>query len=175
MPLENNAEFYSPDLPQSGTAASDFKSAMQSIARHFGRPSSPEVIFSGIPITEHNVEADEIERIAHRIGLEVEEFGISSLDDRRLLLPAIVQFENGSYAAVIERASNGHLMFGFDTGSELVETERKALTSLKISRAFAFSALYLNSSERAQSGDSQQIEKQHWLFGTLKTFWRGYA
>ena len=153
----------------------DLRSAFQSIARHFGRPSSPDVIFSGVPVSEDAAEPEEIERLAHRVGLEVEAFKITGLSDRRLVLPAIVRFQDGRYAAVIERASNGHLLFGFDTGVELVEAERQELMAAKIDQAFAFSALYLNSAERADTGGSQQIEKRHWLFGTLKTFWRGYA
>ncbi len=169
-----------PDLKWLGEISSilrgsDFKSAFQAIARYFGRPSSHEVIFSGIPITESSVEFDEVEQIASRIGLEVEYVSVSNLKDVRLPLPAIVQFQNGSYAAVIERASNGHLLFGFDNSSGLLEAEREGLMSAKVDHAYAFSALYLNSADRAEVGTSQQIEKRHWLFGTLKTFWRGYA
>ncbi len=172
MAGDSNLEWLS-EIP-SNFSGTDFKSAMQSIARHFGRPSSPEVIFSGIPISD-SVETEEVERVAGRIGLEIELLNISNLQDRRLVLPAIVQFQNGRFATVIERASNGHLLFGFDTGTDLVESERNSLMSEKVVRAFAFSALYLNSAERAESGSSQQIEKRHWLYGTLATFWRGYA
>lgn len=162
------------DLPLPVLGA-DFKSAFQAIARHFSRPSSSDVIFSGIPISEETADPEEVERIAHRIGLEVETFDVSSLTDRRLLLPAIVRFKDGRYAAVIERASNGELLFGFDTSVDMLEAERDSLMSARVAQAFAFSALYLNSVERAESGSSQQIEKRHWLFGTLKAFWRGYA
>lgn len=150
----------------------DFRSSFQAVAAFLGRPSSETVLFSGVP--EENLVApvhEEVERLAERIGLEAAEHPVRALAAGNVPLPAIVLFEDGGALALLEEPRWRAYRTGLAAGSLI---EHAALRALRPKTVFAFSVTYANSSDEASVGLAAEIERRHWLTGTLAPFWRTY-
>lgn len=153
----------------------DFRTAIQSIARHFGRSASDEVLFSGIYLEKGVPDSAGLERIASQIGLTVVELIVSGPDDSRIEYPAIFELKDGRHVAVLSRDESG--VFTVSNGQHLgkIKSDSPVFSSRGIVRALQFSLHYANTDERSAIGDGGKIEKHHWLFGTIRKLWRGYA
>ncbi|MDR7225269.1 ATP-binding cassette subfamily C protein LapB [Aminobacter aminovorans] len=140
-----------------------------------GRPSAETVLFSGVPISEDRIEVQEIRHLAERIGLETTEFAHRDFMRGRFDLPAIIFRPNRLPIAVLAEQSDGA---DFLTGPQedgRTSISRAELTSVPISGGVGFSITYANTTEGMNVGNAAKIERPHWLFGTLGTFWRSYS
>lgn len=157
-------------------AVADFRSAFRSVAIYLGRPSSDTVLFSGVPA--ENLAApsfDEIEPLAQRIGLEVEEYGIRDLRSGNVSLPAVVIFAGGKALPLVEslKASEYRIEFSGEPDQDRI-FDLDEILALKPVAVFGFSVVYNNTAEQASVGLAAEIERPHWLKSTLAPFWRTY-
>ncbi|WP_310329631.1 type I secretion system permease/ATPase [Aminobacter aminovorans] len=157
------------------TPVEAFKSCFSAVAAFLGRPSAETVLFSGVPISEDRIEVQEIRHLAERIGLETTEFAHRDFMRGRFDLPAIIFRPNRLPIAVLAEQSDGA---DFLTGPQedgRTSISRAELTSVPISGGVGFSITYANTTEGMNVGNAAKIERPHWLFGTLGTFWRSYS
>ena len=153
------------------TGASDFKSAFTEIATWFERPSSETVLFSGFPDDAlTGDDGDDVERLAERIGLIVDELSPSACLSGDFECPAIVRFQDGSARAFLWEDVRGRYV---TTAGRLFSTED--LNALKPVGGYTFSVHYANVGENASVGAAPAIERRHWLRVTLAPFWRSYV
>lgn len=133
------------------------KQAIKSVARHFGRPTSETVLFSGVPKFQSDVE-DNVSWILERIGIESRFSAGSREISDPAIYPCIYWYTDGT--------------FRFEPAKPI----RSAKSSSKtLSGVFSLNLIYLNESERAMADGASQVEREHWLFGPMKKFWRGYV
>ena len=57
----------------------------------------------------------------------------------------------------------------------LFRSDRSSLLGAYIASGVSFSLAYANTAEEMAVGAAERIERQHWLTGTLSTFWRSYS
>ncbi|MFZ2101459.1 MAG: type I secretion system permease/ATPase [Oricola sp.] len=168
MPVDSSVE----NGTQKADGAEAFKQCFQSVARYFGRPTSPTVLFSGIPLSSDKMDPDDVERLAERIGLRVTALGHRDVVAGKLEFPAIVEFQDGEYLFVDgENWPQGRID---PTNRRALQAGAQFLARRGVQTAYSFSVVYLNSSDRQELGGSRDIEHGHWLFGPMKQFWRGY-
>ena len=150
-------------------------SAFQAIARHFERPTSADVLLSGAMPDQTSPELEDLVRIAERIGMEVSRQPNFKPSGSSAMLPALLELADGRFLAVLERLADGKLsvVVGGQTNRSAIDDQ--LLAQAKIKNVYSFTPVYLNASERRAAGEGEQIEKRHWLFGTIRTFWRGYV
>jgi ATP-binding cassette subfamily C protein LapB len=153
-----------------------FRSAFASVAAFLGRAASQTVLFSGVPDTDlDQPDADAIDRLARRIGLEVGEVAPSELRSANVDLPAIALFEDGSALSLLEFDARGGMVTGrIGPRGEAQVIPPEELARLRPAGLFGFSVAYGNLSEDASVGLASKIEKPHWLTSTLSQFWRTY-
>jgi ATP-binding cassette subfamily C protein LapB len=157
------------------TPVEAFKSCFSAVAAFLGRPSAETVLFSGVPISEDRIEVQEIRHLAERIGLETTEFTHRDFMRGRFDLPAIIFRPNRLPIAILAEQSDGA---DFLTGPQedgRTSISRAELTTLPISGGVGFSITYANTAEDMNVGNAARIERPHWLYGTLGTFWRSYS
>ncbi|WP_246272865.1 type I secretion system permease/ATPase [Oricola thermophila] len=152
--------------------AESFDACFISLARFFGRPSSPTVLFSGIPLPDRDIGPEDVERVAERIGLRVEEMAPGAVAAGKLQFPAIAEFSDGGFLFLDgENWPQGRID---PTDRKAMRAAIQWLTKRGLRRVYMFSVVYLNTAERRELGGSQDIERGHWLFGPMRHFWRGY-
>ena len=153
----------------------DFKTSIQVLARYFGRPASHDVLFAGLPLPEHSIAFEDMERIAERIGLSVIELRIKDIENGGFETPAIFEIDDGNFITVTGFSAATKTINITTSDSQKPRTADFAdLKKKGIRRGYSFSVLYLNNDQRVELGGLQNIEKSHWLFGSLLPFWRGY-
>ena len=153
-----------------------FKFSVQVIARHFGRPTSLDVLFSSIPLSEGNIDLENIERIAERIGLTVNSFDTRKIGSGEFELPSIIELKNGEFVTLLATVTNQKFASIVTQNNPTPRNIKfSELEGLNIVKGYSFSLLYLNNEERVELGGLQKIERAHWLSGTLLPFWRGYV
>ena len=176
--LQNEAEGTSGDSGQAadmGLGAKDFNKAFEIVASFYGRPSSETVLFSGLPLDLPHPSTQQVERVAARIGLEVEWHDKLPTVLTKQELPLLVFMKSGKVVPLLEEV--GENEFTTDTNST-GDANRVALGQFlksDIAGVISFSVVYVNSSDRANISDAQSIEKKHWLRATLATLWRPYS
>lgn len=158
------------------TAVTDFRSSFRGVAIYLGRPSSDTVLFSGVP-AENLVSPtfDEVQPLAQRIGLEVEEHSVRDLRVGNISLPAIVILEGGRALSLIEapNASEYRVEFTGEADQDGILDLNEILSHRPVA-VFSFSVTYSNAAEHASVGLAAEIERPHWLRSTLAPFWRTY-
>ncbi|MGI9355703.1 MAG: type I secretion system permease/ATPase [Rhizobiaceae bacterium] len=148
--------------------------AFQAIARHYGRPSSETVLFSGYPIDVDDPTFEQIDRASARCGLEVSRFTRKIRKLSASDLPALVFSQDGSVTAILEETKRGVFTTHSGSGSEHQTVSRRDLKRMKPKMLLSFSALYLNNGERANIGVAEMAEKRHWLSEALSPLWGAY-
>ncbi len=161
--------------PSSALGDGRFDMAFQSIARFFGRPASPTVLFSGIPFDPAAIELEDVERLGNRIGLEVAEIPAKKVSSGEFEPPMLVEMDDGQFIAILENIRGARYSCSKTSETAPEEIDLEALKQRGVKRAFGFSTIYVNSAERAEVGGAASIENRHWLFGTMRAFWRGYV
>ncbi len=156
--------------------ADSFRFAFREVAQFLARPSSETVLFSDTPFDESNPSLEDIERLAARIGLEVEQHSRRDLASGSIDLPVLVVYADGTAQALLEPLDGDRLRTTLlpDPIAEEGVTLKDVL-SRKTGLIVSFSIIYENKSESADAGLPQQMEKRHWLTTTLAPFWRSYA
>lgn len=152
----------------------DFVTAFQAIARHYGRPNSETVLFSGYPIDVDDPTFEQIDRASARCGLEVSLFTRQIRKFSASDLPALVFSQDGSVTAILEETKRGIFTTHSGSGSEHRTVSRRDLKRMKPKMLLSFSALYLNNGERANIGVAEMAEKRHWLSEALAPLWGAY-
>ncbi len=140
----------------SNVSTESLKRAVRRIARHFGRPDSDTILFSGVPEFQSDVE-DNVVWLLERIGVEA-------------------RFSPGTKP--ISDASHYPCLLWFDDGTfqfEPAKPIRQALEGRRVVGSFSLFLVYLNQGERPYAEDLNRIERNHWLFGPMRRFWRGYV
>ncbi|MES0885237.1 type I secretion system permease/ATPase [Roseibium sp. SCPC14] len=133
------------------------RQAIKAVARHFGRPTSETVLFSGVPEFHTDVE-DNVGWILERIGVEARfSAGAKDVSDPAHY-PCLCWFDDGS--------------FRFEPAKPI-----RAITSSgrRLLGTFSLFLIYLNDADRNLADGTSQVERGHWLFGPMKRFWRGYV
>ena len=161
------------DIP---AAATDFKSAVRTVAAFLGRPSSETVLFSGVPETDLDPpEFDAVERMARRIGLSTVMRSRGDLRAGNVDYPAVALFADGLSLPLLEELPGGGIVCGFaEPGGPQPTITIPDLLRRMPESFLCFSVVYGNTSEDATVGHAEEIEKPHWLTSTLKPFWRTY-
>ncbi|MGI3125427.1 type I secretion system permease/ATPase [Nitratireductor sp. PBL-C9] len=156
--------------------ADSFRFAFREVAQFLARPSSETVLFSDTPFDESNPSLEDIERLAARIGLEVEQHSRRDLASGSIDLPVLVVYADGTAQALLEPLDGDRLRTTLLPDPIAEEGVRlKDVLSRKVGLIVSFSIIYENKSESADAGLPQQMEKRHWLTTTLAPFWRSYA
>lgn len=160
----------------SGRGVIEFKSSFQNIARHFGRPDSEDVLFAGLPMPEHEVVFEDVERLAERIGLTAAKISARDIENSTFEVPAVFEMKDGNFVTLLTiLPDKKSVSFINSQNIEPQTTTVLELIKQGVSKGYAFSLLYLNNDDRVELGGLQKIEKSHWLFGALSSFWRGYV
>jgi ATP-binding cassette subfamily C protein LapB len=152
-----------------------FRSSFRAIATFLGRPNADTVLFHGVPLSADRIDIDEIRHLAERIGLEVAEFEHREFVRGRFDLPAIVFRPNRDPIALLEETKDRS---GYVTGTQSdgrTEISKAQMSEAYIAAGVSFSITYANASDEMQVGTAPRFERGHWLFGSLKAFWRSYA
>lgn len=157
------------------TPVEAFKSCFSAVAAFLGRPSAETVLFSGVPISEDRIEVQEIRHLAERIGLETTEFAHRDFMRGRFDLPAIIFRPSRLPIAILAEQGDGASFLTGPQEDGRTSISRAELTSVPISGGVCFSITYANTAEDMGVGTAAKIERPHWLFGTLGTFWRSYS
>lgn len=153
-----------------------FRFAFREIAQFLARPSSETVLFSDTPFDEAHPSFEDVERLAARIGLDVEEHSRRDLLTGSADLPLLVVYEDGTAHALLEALPDNSIRTSLLPGAGEEEGIPLAdVLSKKIRLIVSFSIIYLNRSETAQVGEGSRIEHRHWLATTLAPFWRSYV
>jgi len=152
-----------------------FRSSFRAVASFLGRPSADTVLFQGVPLGPNRIDVDEIRHLAERIGLEVAEFEHREFVRGRFDLPAIIFRPNREPVALLEETKD---RTGYLTGIQSdgrTEISKAEMAEAYITAGVSFSITYANASDEMQVGSAPRFERGHWLFGSLKAFWRSYA
>lgn len=157
------------------TPVEAFKSCFSAVAAFLGRPSAETVLFAGVPISEDRIEVQEIRHLAERIGLETTEFAHRDFMRGRFDLPAIIFRPSRLPIAILAEQGDGASFLTGPQEDGRTSISRAELTSVPISGGVCFSITYANTAEDMGVGTAARIERPHWLFGTLGTFWRSYS
>ncbi|AMS44815.1 MULTISPECIES: type I secretion system permease/ATPase [Aminobacter] len=157
------------------TPVEAFKSCFSAVAAYLGRPSAETVLFAGVPISEERIEVQEIKHLAERIGLETTEFAHRDFMRGRFDLPAIIFRPNRLPIAVLAEQSDGAEFLTGPQEDGRTSISRTELTAVPILGGVGFSITYANTAENMTLGNAARIERPHWLYGTLGTFWRSYS
>ncbi|MBB6468500.1 ATP-binding cassette subfamily C protein LapB [Aminobacter lissarensis] len=157
------------------TPVEAFKSCFSAVAAFLGRPSAETVLFSGVPISEDRIEVQEIRHLAERIGLETTEFANRDFMRGRFDLPAIIFRPNRLPIAILVEQGDGAEFLTGPQEDGRTSISRAELTAAPISGGVGFSITYANTAENMTVGNAAKIERPHWLYGTLGTFWRSYS
>ncbi|TGT41323.1 MULTISPECIES: type I secretion system permease/ATPase [unclassified Mesorhizobium] len=151
-----------------------FKACFSAIAAYLGRPSAETVLFAGVPISDTRIEVTEIRHLAERIGLETHEFNHRDFLRGRVDLPAIIfRVSQLPIALLAEIDGDGYLTAPQEDGRTTIG--KSELAASYISGGVSFSITYANATEGMKVGSAQQIERRHWLTGTMGAFWRTYS
>lgn len=151
-----------------------FKACFSGVAGYLGRPSAETVLFAGVPLSDTRIEIDDIRHLAERIGLEVTEFSHRDFLRGRVDLPAIVFRVSALPVALLAQAEDGaYITVPQEDGRTTIG--RSELAASYISGGASFSITYANAAEGMKVGSAQQIERRHWLTGTMGAFWRTYS
>ncbi|MEP9395942.1 type I secretion system permease/ATPase [Mesorhizobium sp. KR2-14] len=150
-----------------------FKACFAGVAAYLGRPSAETVLFAGVPVSKTHIEANDIEHLAERIGLDVHFFDSRELSKGRFDLPAIVFLGNGYPVGLLAEAEDGFLTTPQDNGR--TTTSKESLIAEGVTGGVSFSITYRNTAEAPVAGTAHKIERRHWLFGTMSLFWRSYT
>ncbi|MDH6235242.1 ATP-binding cassette subfamily C protein LapB [Mesorhizobium soli] len=150
-----------------------FKACFAGVAAYLGRPSAETVLFAGVPVSKTHIEANDIEHLAERIGLDTHFFDQRELSRGRFDLPAIVFLENGYPIGLLAEAGEEFLTTPQDNGRSTISKE--SLIAGGIIGGVSFSITYRNAAEAPVTGTAQKIERRHWLLGTMGLFWRTYT
>lgn len=145
-----------------------FLHAIQAVVGFFGRPNSETVLFSGYPIDLQSPTFDQIDRAAARSGLNAERIDSAADKLTDADLPALIICPGGQAVALLTKT--GRNQFQTPNG----DITRKQLRALKTEMVLSFSAVYLNSSDRADVTGHQEYENKHWLRSALAPFWKSY-
>ncbi|WP_269930741.1 type I secretion system permease/ATPase [Aminobacter sp. HY435] len=157
------------------TPAEAFKSCFSAVAAYLGRPSAETVLFSGVPISETRIEVQEIRHLAERIGLETREFNHRDFMRGRFDLPAIVFRPNRLPIAILAEQNEGTAFLTGPQEDGRTAISRDELAASPISGGVGFSITYANTAEEMNVGNAAKIERPHWLYGTLGSFWKSYS
>ena len=149
-------------------ASSDFKSCFAAVAAYLGRPSAETVLFSGVPLSSDKIEIDEINNLAERIGLEVEQFDSRDFRRGRFDLPAIVFRAKKPPIALLREIPDGDGYVTAPQENGRTSIRRRNLPPRQVAAGVSFSISYANSMEGMNIGLAQKIERRHWLTGTLE-------
>lgn len=131
------------------------------------------MLYSGIPLGTGTVTFEEIELLANRIGMEARTFTGSDFVRHRVELPAIVFFADRPPVALLTEQNRFEFLTTPQDGGR-TSLSRKELLESRITSIVGFSLTYANTGEEARVGTASQIERRHWLTGTLAPFWRSY-
>ncbi len=159
---------------KSADSGNCFLTAFQTIARYFERPTSRTVLLAGMSVEDSELSFEDIERIANRIGLEAELAGPQAAKSLNVPFPAIVECETGPPLALFGAGEPEHFTTTPGHDGDKGEISLDELKNRGIRRVISFSLIYLNAADRAETGTGFTIENRHWLFGSLRGFWRGY-
>ncbi|TDH34483.1 type I secretion system permease/ATPase [Pseudohoeflea suaedae] len=142
-------------------AAAELTGALVAVAEYFDRPSSRTVLFSGVPDTFDNVE-NHIRLIVDRIGLFCRSTqGSRAITETDVEYPAVLQFGNPARS----------FEFALDA-----EAFRAAIVrNGRVERAYQFGLLHSSSQERDLADGTANVSREHWLFGPMRQFGRGYS
>ena len=160
-----------PVMPTQGTDA--FRACFSAICAFLGRPSAQTVIFAGAPLDARALEFEEIQHLSGRLGMEASRHDAAEFAAGRVDLPVILFRRDGPPVALLSEDKDG----GFLTERQpdgRTGIAREELVLANIDAVIAFSVVYANASEEMSVGHASQIEKKHWLGGTLSKFWRSY-
>ncbi|MGL3607880.1 type I secretion system permease/ATPase [Rhizobium sp. G187] len=161
--------------PAGTRARLSFRGSFKAVAAYYGRPTSDTVLFSGLPdeIVE-SLEADDVEHVAERIGLQVVKISQRAIREGDFDCPAIVALEDGGTLPLLEVSEEGVYTLDLRDGSQALRLSRAELAALKPQFAFGFTLFYRNDGEEALLGEAEKIEKRHWLLRALMPYWRTY-
>tara|TARA_B100000678_G_scaffold272644_1_gene262263 strand:- start:19104 stop:21266 length:2163 start_codon:yes stop_codon:yes gene_type:complete len=153
-----------------------FKAAFQSVANWFERPSSDTVLFSGFPEESLTGDSpDDVERLASRIGLDVETLSLKACRSGQFETPVILVFSDGSSQAFLDRNDAGELICAPNgAGGDTKPVQLTEIADQGLSHGFAFRKHYANHDEAMSVGEAPRIERRHWLVSCLLPFWRNY-
>lgn len=154
--------------------SSGFIVALQSIARYFGRSTSPTVLFSGSPIDFKNIQFVDIEQIAARIGLTATRLSATKLRSKQIDLPAIVRIKSGKMLALTEEVESGSYIVSGDSSQNSKIITFSQLIKLDITEIICFSAVYINADDRQSPDGATRVETRHWLAGAMADSWQGF-
>lgn len=151
-----------------------FRAAFQRVAIFLGRPGSDVVLFSGIPFDEASPSVEDVQRLADRIGLDVQDFGWRELVSGNFDLPAILLLNDGSAISLLED------MEGDSSSSSLLalanaQVQGGPLRKEDVNTVLAFSIVSADTVQSAVDGLDGTIVRRHWLATALLPFWRSYA
>ncbi|MEP1441915.1 MAG: type I secretion system permease/ATPase [Hyphomicrobiales bacterium] len=154
-----------------------FKTAFRAISSYFERPNSDTVLFSGVADDDLITPTDDtLQSLSRRIGLECSNKSVEQLLSGNVDLPGVLRLENNSFIAILNETENGSfLCFTEEAARVPVHLSRDKLSQLKGAEFYSFSKTYLNNREHSQVGHIAPIEKKHWFFSSISSFWRSYA
>lgn len=155
-------------------SADGFRAAFSTVAAFLGRPSSENVLFSGVPLADGIPSDDELAHLSERIGLVVESFPASDFRQNKLDLPLILFSLEREPIALLEETTDGRYLTSLQANGA-TSIDRGDLLQGEILRAVTFSVIYSNASEDSLVGHAVQIDRRHWLTGTMAGFWRTYG
>lgn len=152
-----------------------FRASFKAVATFYGRPSSDTVLFSGLPdeIVE-SLELDDVEHVAERIGLQVNQIGQRAIRENDFDCPAIVVLKDGGTLPLLEVTDDGVYTLDVRDATTSTRLTHQELLALAPEFAFGFTLYYRNDSEDALVGSADEIEQRHWLVRALMPYWRTY-
>lgn len=96
---------------QIGPSLTGFSEAFKEICIFLNRPSSDSVLYSDVPFDARSPSAEDVSRIAERVGLETELVSTRALANRDFVFPLLLVFRDGSATALLEEAPDGTQSF----------------------------------------------------------------
>lgn len=156
MRIESDGDVADKGAERSTISTESLKRAVRRVARHFGRPDTDTILFSGVPEFQSDIE-DNIVWLLERIGVEARFSAGTKLISDASHYPCLVWLDDGT--------------FQFEPAKPI----RQTYEGRKIVGSFSLFLVYLNNAERAFGEDLNSIERNHWLFGPIRRFWRSYA
>ena len=149
-----------------------FKFAFQAIAKYQNRPSSSTVLFSSTAEEDLTKPTQDLmERLARRIGLWCNLSNSRSLLKGDVPLPGILLAEDGSYIALLSETTEGNFICaGFDDSDDFEELSNAELKKIPSATFLSFSQVYINNDVFSKNGQTSEIEKRHWFFGSISNF-----
>lgn len=143
------------------------------LTRYHGRPKSPSVLLSGLPISGTGISPELFKRAAARAGLK------ATVVRRRLArihpwaLPAVILLDGGGAAVLVERNEDGRCKIVMpDLGDGTTELSRQELEKRYLGYAILVKPEYRFSDrdEGVALGETRS-----WFWGTLAQNWWTYA